>query len=412
MKGFDKTLLEKAITYAPNTKQTIPYYIDEHYPKYTFVLIDSPAPQNLSVAVFVVPQGSENEYHYATNDGNAELSEAVSAQRLMLVYIDPHYTIPNLNSIINELSVLSKQLIPEGLKSNDAPILTASEGVGNRKLLFEKKSNYNGMVLVEETENDDGTTTRRMKFDGFRTIVQSEAVLVNDKLDVEKSIEQSPYLNAMRVGLNFFWHSKNDLPFRIVVLGAGGCTLTLGIKKTLPESRIVSVDIDPVVVEAAQKYFFAKHEETTAVITMNGIEYLTNLAKKTEMSMLQNAVHAIIVDVDNKAQSDDELTGPPPPFVQQNCIVNMVKSLFTANVNSITPPMIVYNIVARNNELRKNTIHDLAKYFKQVYVWQGGNDINTVVFAFPHVISEYNIDPNKEENKAYKEFLEELQRVK
>ena len=145
---------------------------------------------------------------------------------------------------------------------------------------------------------------------------------------------------------------------------------------------------------------------------MNGIEYLTNLAKKTEMSMIQNAVHSIIIDVDNKPNSDEELIGPPPPFIQQNCIVNMVKSLFTANMNSITPPLLIFNIVARSNELRKNTIHDLAKYFNQVYVWQGSDDINTIVFAFPHQVQTYNIDSKNEENKEFKDFLEELQRIK
>ena len=249
-KGFDPKLLEEIKTHQPNKKFTIPYYIDERYPKYTFLIIDSNKPQSISVAVFVVPQGSENEYFYKTNEGNQELCQAISAERVILVYIDPHYTIPNLQSIIGELSVLSKQLIAEGMKTQDAPILTAQEGVGNRKLLFEKKSKYNGLVLVEETENEDKTISRRMKFEGFRTIVQSEAILENGELNVEKSIEQSPYLDAIRKGLKFFWHSKTDLPFRIVVVGAGGCTLTLGIKTILPESRIVSVDIDPVVVSA------------------------------------------------------------------------------------------------------------------------------------------------------------------
>ncbi|BFU18989.1 hypothetical protein EHI8A_095630 [Entamoeba histolytica HM-1:IMSS-B] len=412
IKGFDSTLLEKVREIHPNEKFTLPYYINEVYPKYTFLVIDCPKPQNIPIAVFVVPQGSENEYHYATDEGNKDLCQAISAERVLLVFIDPHYTVENLESIIKELGLISKELIPKGMKSNDAPILTAEEGVGNRKLLFEKKSDYNGNVLVEETSNDDGSSIRRMKFEGFRTVVQSEAVVVNGKLNVEKSILQSPYLDAIRIGMCFFWHSKVDLPFRVVIIGAGGCTLTLGIKTLLPESRIVSVDVDPVVVEAASKYFFATHEETTAVITMNGIEYLTNLAHKSEMSMLQNAVHAIIIDVDNKTTSDKELIGPPLPFVQQNCIVNMVKSLFTANMNSITPPMIIYNIVARDSQLRKSTILDLAKYFKQVYVWQGGDDINTVVFAFPHQIQQYNIKEDAPENKEFKEFLSHLQQVR
>ncbi|ELP87113.1 hypothetical protein EIN_495880 [Entamoeba invadens IP1] len=410
--GFLPADLAKVAALHPDEKFTLPYYEKESYPKYTFVVIDTPKPTSLTVAIFVVPQGSENEYHYACPEGNRDLSEAISAERLLLVYIDPHYTVPDLASIIPELSNISKTLIPSTLVSGDAPILTAEEGLGHRKLLFEKKSQYNGKVLVEEIENDDKTATRRLKFDGFRTVVQSEAVVENGKLDVEKSIQASPYQDAIRRGLVFFWRSQSDLPFRIVIIGAGGCTLTLGIKKVLPESRIVSVDIDEVVVEAAEKYFFAEHEETTKVITMNGIEYLKTLANKATESALQNAVHAVIIDVDNKPKSDEELTGPPPPFVQQNCIVDMIKSLFVANMNSITPPLVIFNIVTRNDMLRRETVTKLAAYFKQVYIWQGGNDINCIVFGFPNEVQSYNIEKDFKDNKGFEDFLDGLTRFK
>ena len=77
-KGFDKTLVEQLKELHPNEKFTIPYYVNDLHPKYTFVIFDNNPPQNLTTAVFVVPQGSENEYHYATDDGNKDLVEAIS----------------------------------------------------------------------------------------------------------------------------------------------------------------------------------------------------------------------------------------------------------------------------------------------------------------------------------------------
>ncbi|KAL7721664.1 Spermidine synthase [Entamoeba marina] len=394
MQGFNSSQLEEIKTLQPTKSFTLEYHVGQEYPKYTFIVIDSAPPQNIPSAVFVVPQGLENEYHYASAEGNADLVSAISAQRVMLVYIDPHYKISDLESIIGELGQAAKQLLPTEFIGNDAPILTAEEGVGNRVLLFEKKSRYNGNVLVEEVTNSDETRTRRLKFDGFRTVIQSEAVVVDDKLDVEKSMEASPYLDAIRS-----------------VVGAGGCTLTLGIKKTFSEARIVSVDIDPVVVEAAQKYFFASHEETMAVLTVNGIEYINTLAKKTKDSMLQNAVHAIIIDVDNKPTSDQELTGPPPAFIQQNCLVSMAQSLFTANMKSVTPPVIVFNIVTRNPQLRKESIENLGQYFRQLYMWSG-EDLNCIVFGFVHEIQPFDISVDNTSNEKYKSFLSNLKRLK
>lgn len=411
-KGFDPTKLQEVSTFKDGRHFTIAYHVEEAYPKYTFIIIDREIDTQQPAAVFVVPQGSENEYHYGTDEGNNDLVEAIGAKRTILVYIDAHYEVPNLDSIITELGNISKQLIPTELRHGDAPILTAAEGVGNRKLLFEKKSDYNGTVIVEETENDDGTLSRRMKFDGFRTIVQSEAVVVDGKLDVEKSVAASPYQEAVRRGMCFFWRSHTDLPYRIAVIGAGGCTLSLGIKKLIPEARIVNVDIDPVVVEAAKEFFFSSHEETTAVLTVNGIEYISNLAERSIKSPLQNSVHAVVIDVDNKATSDSELIGPPPPFVQQNCLHDMIKCLFVANMNSLTPPMVIINLVAREQSLRQKTLSDIARNFQQVYVWQGSEDVNAVVFCFPHTVQPYNIDEHAKENEAYKGFLECLQRIK
>ena len=413
IQGFKKDDVEREQKLHADKRTTLLYHVTPQHPKYSLLVIDSAKETvNLPSAVFVVPQGSENDYYYASNEGNEELADQISARRLILVFIDPHYEVPNLKSIIEELGKMVKQILPEDLKTIDTPILTAEEGVGNRKLLFEKKSEFNGMVHVEEIENEDKTITRRLKFDGFRNTVQSEAVVVDGQLDVEKSVEASPYLAAIREGLSFFWSNHNDLPFRIVVVGAGGCTLSLGIKKTIPESRIVNVDIDPVVVEAAEKYFFATNAETTKVLTMNGIDYLNRLMKKAQESMVTNAVHCIIIDVDNKSSSDDQLSGPPPEFLEQRNVLAMAKSIFPANDKAITPPVIIFNIVARNKDIRVKTVSNLCKWFRQLYVWQGGEDINCVAFCFPHPIRTFDINPDKEENKVFADFLKCLTRMK
>lgn len=62
-------------------------------------------------------------------------------------------------------------------------------------------------------------------------------------------------------------------PRRILIVGLGGASLTRALAKALPDARIDNVEIDPVVVEAARRYFFYREGPNVGTIIQDAREY-------------------------------------------------------------------------------------------------------------------------------------------
>lgn len=105
-------------------------------------------------------------------------------------------------------------------------------------VLYEKASAYNTIVVTEE---DNGLRILRFGKNGARQSV----VKLGDP-----DYLALPYVRSALVGL-----ALSEDPRRFLVVGLGGGTLPMFLRKHYPNATIDAVDIDPEVVDVAKKFF-------------------------------------------------------------------------------------------------------------------------------------------------------------
>src|SRR5574341_387446 len=108
----------------------------------------------------------------------------------------------------------------------------------DQTVLYEKASAYNRIVVTEEK---GGVRTLRFGKDGVRQSVVKPGD--PDYLDL-------PYVKVMLVGLALSEESR-----RFLIVGLGGGTLPMFLRKHYPDAVIDAVDIDPDVVDVAKRFF-------------------------------------------------------------------------------------------------------------------------------------------------------------
>lgn len=110
--------------------------------------------------------------------------------------------------------------------------------VGEERVLYEKTSAYNTIVVTEE---EDGVRTLRFGRGEARQSVVKPG---------DPDYLALPYTRAALVGL-----ALSERPRRFLVVGLGGGTLPMFLRKHYPDAAIDAVDIDPEVVAVAKKFF-------------------------------------------------------------------------------------------------------------------------------------------------------------
>jgi spermidine synthase len=106
------------------------------------------------------------------------------------------------------------------------------------RVLYEKASAYSTIIV---TEDEAGLRTLRFEKGGARQSVVKPG---------DPEYLALPYASVMLAGL-----ALSAEPRRILILGLGGGTLPMFIRKHYPEATIDAVDIDPDVVYVAKEFF-------------------------------------------------------------------------------------------------------------------------------------------------------------
>ncbi len=119
-----------------------------------------------------------------------------------------------------------------------APERPAAKPAGGEKVLYEKASPYNNVVV---TENAEGMRILRFEHGGARQSLVKPG---------DPDYLGLPYAKTAFTGL-----ALTAEPKRILVIGLGGGTLPSFLHKHYPAAVIDAVDIDPVVVDVARRYF-------------------------------------------------------------------------------------------------------------------------------------------------------------
>ncbi len=124
-------------------------------------------------------------------------------------------------------------------------------------LLYEKASAYSTIVVTEEK---NGLRTLRFGSGGARQSV----VKLGDP-----DYLALPYARVALVGL-----ALSEEPRRFLVVGLGGGTLPMFLRKYYPDAAIDAVDIDPEVVDVAKKFFGFREDELMNAHVADGRQFI------------------------------------------------------------------------------------------------------------------------------------------
>jgi spermidine synthase len=111
-------------------------------------------------------------------------------------------------------------------------------------VLYEKASAYNNIIV---TEDDAGFRTLRFERGGARQSIGKPG--------------EPEYLGFAYTKVAFVGLALTPEPARILVVGVGGGTMPMFLRKYYPNARIDAVDIDPDVVHVAKTYFGFREDD-------------------------------------------------------------------------------------------------------------------------------------------------------
>uniref|UniRef100_A0A182Q043 eEF1A lysine and N-terminal methyltransferase homolog n=1 Tax=Anopheles farauti TaxID=69004 RepID=A0A182Q043_9DIPT len=346
-------------------------------PRYTIHVLDqTPKRGNGKYAAFIVPQGRETEWLFATPAGRQKLQESAKFDRLAIVTLHRGHTYTDLEAVKEELADSVKSLAPSGLQGTSIPYLSIGAEVGRRETIHTGCSALSGEYVVEEITGDIGRLFRRLIFLANQSVVQSEAALkmarVRGSRAPQKVIDPG-YLACqhhlfMTVGVRLAVNvspANQDCPVAVVGLGGGGlCTF---IRECLKTTTITAVEIDPEIEQIAVKYFGLTLDKRLRVVISDGIQFLAEEAAR--------GAHysALLFDVDSKDPTVG-MSCPPAAFVERKVLTN-VRQLVGTN------GLFVLNLVCRNDSLRETTVQALKQTFRYVLSYQLDEDVNEIFYC-------------------------------
>ncbi|XP_017032960.1 eEF1A lysine and N-terminal methyltransferase homolog [Drosophila kikkawai] len=348
----------------------------EPAPRYTIHILDQPPARGLGkYAAFIVPQGREVEWLFATPAGRRKLQESAKFQRLAVVTLHRDQVYSTLDEVKSELADSIKNLSPAGL-SEQIPYLSLGSDVGKRETLICGFSKISGDFRIEEVEAND-KTLRRLIFLSNQFVVQSEALVKTIKIKGNKERKKIDfgYLACqhhlyMSVGVQLattLQNPKKDVQKDVLVIGLGGGGLCSFLHAALPHTRITAVEIDPIMLEVAEQYFELKQDKRFHVVIDDGLAFVERCRNED--------IHfdAVLFDVDSKDLSLG-MSCPPPSFLA-NEVLQHIKEI-------IGPKgLFMLNLVCRDEALRSEAIDNLHKVFPAVCTYKLDEDINEIVYC-------------------------------
>lgn len=169
------------------------------------------------------------------------------------------------------LAALSGLMRPQAIASLSLlVILGVSPAFCDERVIFQKESPYARVTVVQ-----DGSV-RILRF--ARKGVNTE----ESRIDVAHPLKQlNEYTALMFDGLLFAPHPRD-----VLVIGLGGGIVPQTLHSYYPNASIDVVEIDPVVVEAAEHLFSFKPDDRLRVITQDGRVYVKRCARQYDMIFL------------------------------------------------------------------------------------------------------------------------------
>ncbi len=138
-----------------------------------------------------------------------------------------------------------------------ALVAITGSAVAEDRVIFQTVSKFNPVIV---TEDEHGIRTLWFEKDSARQSVVRPGD--PDYLDLA-------YAKTMPVGLALV-----DEPSSILVIGVGGGTIPMFLRKHYPDAVIHAVDIDPVVISVARRYFGFREDARMKAVVADGRAFI------------------------------------------------------------------------------------------------------------------------------------------
>jgi len=218
--------------------------------------------------------------------------------------------------------------------------------IKGEKLIYEKVSKYHHIMVYEE-----GSIRTLRLGDGHDDGKQSRIDL-NDP----------DYLLLEYTRLAFAALFINDMPLKVLIIGLGGGALPRAISHYIPEAEIDVVDIDPEVVEVAERFFMFTTGEMVRVHIGDGRTFIQKMAKDS----LGKRYDMVILDAFNSSSIPRHL---------------ITKEFLKEVIQVLDPKGVVAANVLVDNRLFHSMLKTYRKVFKRCYIFMGGIAQNAVFIS-------------------------------
>ncbi|XP_014360897.2 eEF1A lysine and N-terminal methyltransferase homolog [Papilio machaon] len=337
----------------------------EETPRYTLYVVDQKRTQAANkYAVFIVPQGRESEWLFGTAAGRRQLQQSAKFSRLAVALLRRGHIYDSLDAVKEELAHSAKMLAPNGF-AGQIPFLSVGSDVGRRVKVEEGSSKVSGDFVVEDVDVQ-GVSYRRLVFLDNQFLVQSEAKLktVKKKNKIRTVIDFghiSTYHTFMCVGAQLCPAG------RVAVLGLGGGSLCMFLKKCFDDLKVTAVDIDPAMLDLARKHFHLEVDDRLQVQIKDGLDFLKDEAKKGDH------YEVVMFDMDSKERTLG-LSCPPPHFLHDHALAHVTELLHNHG-------HFILNLVCRDVKLYESILNTLKRHFKHLATVKLYEEVNEIVFA-------------------------------
>jgi spermidine synthase len=243
--------------------------------------------------------------------------------------------------------------------------------INSEKLIYEKISKYHHLMVYEEG------SIRTLRLGSRPDDGKQSRIDLNDP----------DYLLLEYTRLIFGALLVNDKPFKVLIIGLGGGALPRAISRYIPDAEIDVADIDPDVVEVAERFFKFTSNELIKVHIADGRSFIRDTAQNTP----NKKYDMVILDAFNSSSIPKHLI--TKEFLKELMQVLDSKGVVAANV-------------LIDNRLFHSMLKTYRKVFKRCYLFMGAQAQNAV-FISPGPDAP-DIDKKDIEEKAH--ALQELYR--
>jgi hypothetical protein len=286
--------------------------------RYRLTVVDrqSTSPLGFPTAVFLIPAGRETEYIFHSQKGLLSIAESAKCARLVAVSFGRSSTFLDQAFVQEELTyvvqIISRQgsFLPtyhQTKHANNASIpFMAIDGIGSRNVLTEGETTMSGAYLVEQVKAEEERIVRRLYFMDNPFVIQSEiGMLPSASNQVDKSYLAFEYHKYMVAGIAALASALQTeaAPTKqsACVIGLGGGGLLNFLQHVLRNIDIIVVELDPSVVQVAEKYFGFVQDESTHVVVGDGLDVCRKEdAVNPEMGIEPQSLSFLAIDVDSK----------------------------------------------------------------------------------------------------------------